>query len=411
MRVCLLPPEKPVRVRINLPASKSISNRVLILRALSRGDMLPENLSDCDDTRVLLAALARNHQMIDIGAAGTAMRFLTAYFSLVPGIRLLSGTERMKNRPVKILVDALRQIGASIEYEEKEGYPPLRITGRPLAGGVLTVKGNISSQYISALLMIAPLLKNGLELILSDEVVSKPYIDLTLNLMKQFGAKAEWLAENRIRIPAQPYHDTPYRVESDWSAASYWYEIALFSGAGSEIVLSGLSKNSYQGDRKIVEMFALLGISTEFIQQGILLKHSQESLKYLECSLVDQPDLAQTLVVACLLKGIPFRFTGLQSLKIKETDRIQALINESLKLGYVLHQSDNSILWWEGEQISPPSSPVICTYQDHRMAMAFAPAALKFPSLRIENPQVVDKSYPAYWEDLARADFKMYQEL
>lgn len=405
MRLHLFSPSGPVRAQIHLPASKSISNRVLILRALAGGSAVIENLSDCDDTRVLLSALNQHQEQVDIKAAGTAMRFLTAYFSAVPGKRLLTGTERMQNRPVEVLVDALRQIGACIEYEGKKGYPPLKIAGQHLSGGPLTVKGDISSQYISALLMIAPVLEKGIELVLSGKMVSKPYIDLTLKLMGDFGVEVERLNENHIRIAPQVYRDIPYLIESDWSAASYWYEIALLSERGSQIELVGLDKDSYQGDRRIVEIFALLGIDTEFTSGGVKLEKKEVSAGRLDITLTDQPDLAQTLVIACLLKGIPFRFTGLQSLRIKETDRIEALINECLKLGFLLHAEGDSILYWEGGKRKVENIPVINTYEDHRMAMAFAPVAYKFPSVVIEDAQVVTKSYPSYWNDLKKAGF------
>ena len=395
-----------VRTTIQLPASKSISNRALIINALARGTTPPCNLSDCDDTLVMIKALAENNETIDIMAAGTAMRFLTAYLSTVQGTHILTGTERMQQRPIQILVNALRELGAQIEYAGKEGFPPLRIHGTELKGNELTLKGNVSSQYISALLMIGPVLKNGLRLHLTGEIISLPYINLTLQLMKEFGAKAAWTSGNSIEVAPKPYTPVSFMVESDWSAASYWYQIAALSEQ-AEIELIGLFRNSYQGDSRGAEVFSRLGITTEFTHEGVLLKKSNRLVEQLNEDFVDIPDLAQTFAVTCCLLGIPFRFTGLQSLKIKETDRIFALKAELRKLGYLLQDAQDSILIWDGERCQPEAQPVIQTYEDHRMAMAFAPAALRFPEMRIAEPQVVSKSYPAYWEHLQQAGFQI----
>lgn len=395
-----------VRTTIQLPASKSISNRALIINALARGTTPPCNLSDCDDTLVMIKALAENNETIDIMAAGTAMRFLTAYLSTVQGTHILTGTERMQQRPIQILVNALRELGAQIEYAGKEGFPPLRIHGTELKGNELTLKGNVSSQYISALLMIGPVLKNGLRLHLTGEIISLPYINLTLQLMKEFGAKAAWTSGNSIEVAPKPYTPVSFMVESDWSAASYWYQIAALSEQ-AEIELMGLFRNSYQGDSRGAEVFSRLGITTEFTHEGVLLKKSNRLVEQLNEDFVDIPDLAQTFAVTCCLLGIPFRFTGLQSLKIKETDRIFALKAELRKLGYLLQDAQDSILIWDGKRCQPEAQPVIQTYEDHRMAMAFAPAALRFPEMRIAEPQVVSKSYPAYWEHLQQAGFQI----
>lgn len=395
-----------VKTTIQLPASKSISNRALIINALARGTTPPCNLSDCDDTLVMIKALAENNETIDIMAAGTAMRFLTAYLSTVQGTHILTGTERMQQRPIQILVNALRELGAQIEYAGKEGFPPLRIHGTELKGNELTLKGNVSSQYISALLMIGPVLKNGLRLHLTGEIISLPYINLTLQLMKEFGAKAAWTSGNSIEVAPQPYTPVSFMVESDWSAASYWYQIAALSEQ-AEIELMGLFRNSYQGDSRGAEVFSRLGITTEFTHEGVLLKKSNRLVEQLNEDFVDIPDLAQTFAVTCCLLGIPFRFTGLQSLKIKETDRIFALKAELRKLGYLLQDAQDSILIWDGKRCQPEAQPVIQTYEDHRMAMAFAPAALRFPEMRIAEPQVVSKSYPAYWEHLQQAGFQI----
>lgn len=395
---------------LRLPASKSISNRALILHALAQGTHRPVNLSDCDDTRVMIRALEGNAAEIDILAAGTAMRFLTAYLSVTPGTRLLTGTQRMQQRPIRILVDALRSLGADIAYAGNEGFPPLLITGSRLQGEAVTLAGNVSSQYISALLMVGAVLPHGLRLHLTGDIVSRPYIDLTLQLMRDFGAQAAWESADRIVVKPGGYRDTPFTVESDWSAASYWYQMmALMPTCEEEpapsVELYGLFPRSYQGDSRGADLFARLGVRTAFTDRGVRLCKMGVPVARLVENLVEIPDLAQTFVVTCCLMNIPFRFTGLQSLKIKETDRIQALINELHKLGYVIHSEQDSILSWNGERCPAEADPLIATYEDHRMAMAFAPTCLCVPHLRIDHPEVVSKSYPAYWDDLRAAGF------
>lgn len=398
-----------IKASIQLPASKSISNRALIINALGNGHFSPKNLSDCDDTRVMVKALTGKDDIIDIMAAGTAMRFLTAYLSVTHGERIITGTERMQQRPIQILVNALRELGADIEYVGIEGFPPLKIKGTSLIKNEINLKGNVSSQYISALLMIGPVLKNGLTLHLSGEIISRPYIHLTLQLMREFGAKASWTAENTITVKPQPYTSIPFTVESDWSAASYWYQIAALS-ASAEIELYGLFERSDQGDSKGAEVFARLGVSTIYTKQGIKLVKRGMPVTRIEENLVEIPDLAQTFVVTCALLNIPFRFSGLQSLKIKETDRIEALKAELRKLGYILQEENGCVLTWNGERCEPDALPIIKTYEDHRMAMAFAPAAIQFPTLQIADPHVVSKSYPGYWQDLTKAGF-MIEEI
>ena len=399
---------------INLPASKSICNRALIIQALAGSTMLPANLSDCDDTRVMAAALRDMPEVIDIGAAGTAMRFLAAYLSVGTGTHTLTGTERMRQRPIGVLVDALRQLGAHIEYLGTEGFPPLRVTGRPLAGGALEVAGDVSSQYISALLMIGPMLRQGLTLKLTGDIVSRPYIDLTLWTMTGFGAQVEWSDVDTISVAPVPYRATTYAVENDWSAASYWYEVvALLNKPEARVVLPGLSDGSRQGGSVTRYIGSLMGVKTTFdtladgSQQVVLASHGC-TLPRLDYDFVNSPDLVQTFVVACAAKGIPFHFTGLASLKIKETDRIEALKRELRKLGVLLTDRHDSELIWDGERCAPTMEP-IDTYQDHRMAMAFAPAALTLGPVTINHPEVVSKSYPHYWDDLRRAGFKITQ--
>lgn len=398
---------------VNLPPSKSVSNRALVIHALSHGDIIPQNLSECDDTEVMINALNGNDTVVDIKAAGTAMRFLTAYYAATPGEHILTGTPRMKQRPIALLVDALRYLGADIEYMENEGFPPLRIKGRPLEGGYIEIPGNVSSQYISALLMIGPVLKKGLQLRMTGEVVSKPYIDLTLWTMREFGADADWTDADVVSVGAKPYSQRRYTIESDWSAASYWYEMmALCPDREARLGFKGLHDASKQGDSVVKYIFSLLGVKTRFDRRdgdeavAVKLKKQPTFLPRLDYDFIGSPDLAQTVVVTCCLMNIPFRFTGLASLRIKETDRIEALKREMKKLGYVLHDENGDTLVWDGEQCDVRLLP-IDTYDDHRMAMAFAPAAFRFPGLVINNPQVVTKSYPQYWEHLRLAGFKV----
>ena len=412
MKIRITPPAN-INAQIMLPASKSISNRALIINALANGTHPLENLSDCDDTQVMLRALqAQPGETIDIMAAGTAMRFLTAYLSVTPGDRIITGTQRMKQRPIGILVDALRELGANIEYVEKEGFPPLRIQGTTLTKSHISLPGNISSQYISALLMIAPTLKNGLQVTLTGDIISRPYIDLTLQLMKDFGAQASWLNDHELKVEPQPYRSTPYYIEGDWSAASYWHEIVALS-KDATITLPSLFRKSYQGDSKMADQFAQLGARTSYKENGItILKPKMVDISqaiHVNLDFTNQPDLAQTFVVTCALQNITFRFTGLQTLKIKETDRIAALICEMKKLGYVLHEAEDSILYWDGERCER-SGEAIDTYEDHRMAMAFAPACLVLPDICINDPHVVSKSYPRYWDDLRAAGFTIEEE-
>lgn len=408
MKYLIKAPEERLRASVQLPASKSISNRALILNALSYSPYDIQNLSDCDDTEVMVKALNSDSRDFDIKAAGTAMRFLTAFLSKIVGEWTITGTERMKNRPIKLLVDALNLLGARIEYIEKEGYPPLRIFGSALQGGEISLAGGVSSQYISALLMIAPLMENGLTLHLEGNIISRPYINLTLQLMEQFGVKATWNGQT-IKILPQEYKPIRFTVESDWSAASYWYSIMALS-KNAEIELLDLFKNSLQGDAAGAKLFAQLGVGTTFTDRGVMLKYNGNVTKKLIYNFVNEPDLAQTFVVTCVLLNIPFRFTGLQSLKIKETDRIEALKTELRKLGYLLTDSNDSILEWNGERCEPEADPIIATYEDHRMAMAFAPAALVLPKgLKVADPEVVTKSYPAYWEDLRKAGFALIE--
>ncbi len=412
MQYILTAPEV-LKTTVKLPASKSISNRALIIHALTGGTTIPDNLSNCDDTEVIIRALQENPYEINIKAAGTAMRFMTAYLATRVGEEhVLTGTERMQHRPIRVLVDALRLLGADIKYVGEEGFPPLRISGRQLEGGELEVPGNISSQYISALLLIGPMLRDGLTLQLKGDVISRPYIDLTLWMMREFGADAEWEDFNTIVVAPKPYTERPYYIESDWSAASYWYEqMALSKSEDDEVCLEGLMDGSKQGDSSVRYIFSLLGVKTTFATTedgkptSVTLRHSGRCVPRLEYDFVNSPDLAQTFVVCCAVMNIPFHFRGLQTLKIKETDRIEALKTEMRKLGYVLHDVDGSELYWNGERCDTALEEGIDTYEDHRMALAFAPAAFRIPGLRINNPQVVSKSYPCFWDHLSTANW------
>lgn len=403
-----LSPQLPSPVA--LPTSKSISARALIVNALADAPCELQGLSDCDDTQAVIRALGHNDSTIDIGAAGTAMRFLSAFYSTRAGeVHLLTGTERMKHRPIGILVDALRQLGADIEYAGEPGFPPLLIRGRQLRGGRLSIKAGVSSQYISALLMIGPTLEQGLELHLEGIIASRPYIEMTLHLMEQFGASTSFEGQTITVRPGHYARTAPFTVEPDWSAASYWFElVALSPDPEAHVLLTGLTPQSLQGDSICAEYFAHLGVATTFTPEGALLTKASTMTKEavpLHLDFSNCPDLAQTFVVTAALQNRPFRFTGLQSLKIKETDRIAALTAEAAKLGKTLYESAEGELTYDGPTAAEQGSAAaasasIATYEDHRMAMAFAPAAYIFPNLRIEHPEVVSKSYPNFWADL-----------
>lgn len=393
---------------IDLPASKSISNRVLLLNALCATPGRLSNLAQCDDTDAVLSALAQpDASEVNIGAAGTAMRFLTAYFATREGREVvIDGTERMRQRPIRVLVDALRQLGADIEYVEAEGYPPLKITGKRLHGGALTVSGSVSSQYITAILLIAPVI-GGIALTIEGEIMSRPYIDMTLALMARYGVKAEW-RENVIHVPAGEYTALDFTVEADWSAASYWWAMQAIVPQ-SRISLKGLEPQSLQGDSRIAELMSQMGVTGNWCGRYLDLR-SNGGVGCCCSTFADlsgTPDIAQTLVVMLCLMGRPFRITGLRTLRIKETDRLEALRTELRKLGYVVKVEGDDAISWHFETTAAEASPHICTYHDHRMAMAFAPAAIRFPGLIIDDAQVVSKSYPLFWEHLRQAGFKI----
>ena len=407
MKYLVSKPDLILKGSIVLPSSKSIANRALIIHALSYSPYPIENLSDSDDTRVMEQVFNSNSNQFDIGHAGTAMRFLTAFLSQIVGEWTISGSDRMKQRPIGILVDALTKLGARIEYTENEGFPPLRIYGSHLKGCVIELDGSISSQFISALLMIAPTIEDGLTLRLNNKITSRPYIEMTLKLMEEFGVHHLWI-DNEIRISEQKYMARPFSVEADWSGASYWYEMAVMA-EDVNVELIGLSTNSLQGDAIIAQWFEQLGIKTTATEKGSrLTKNGKPLPEFLQLNFIENPDVAQTFAVLCVMKQIPFHFTGLETLKIKETDRIAALKNELAKFGAQLTEPAPGELKWDGTfPLEKHLLPEIETYHDHRMALAFAPACLSNGSIAIFDPMVVAKSYPGYWEDLKKVGFEV----
>lgn len=380
---------------------------MLIIRSLAGSAVPLKNLSDSDDTLVLAKALKNEEDIIDVGHAGTSMRFLTAYLCTQAGEFTLTGSSRMKQRPIGPLVDALKQLGARIDYLENEGYPPLFIRGGKLSGGQIEIEAGVSSQYISALMMIAPRLERGLTIHLKGDVVSASYIEMTLSLMNRCGADAGFDGR-QIRVSQGNYDLEEFSVESDWSGASYWFQIAALL-PGSELILPYLSRDSLQGDAVLVQIFDPLGVRATFKKEGLFL-HSQEyDLPHrFEYDFSACPDLVQTLAVSLCVLGIPFRFTGTITLRVKETDRIAALQTELKRVGFVL-TADPGGKWlkWDGGRCEPEKDPLIRTYHDHRMAMAFAPLAIPLGKIAIEDPGVVSKSYPAFWKDLEKAGFEI----
>lgn len=401
-------PNRKLYGKISLPASKSISNRLLIIRASSPDDFPLDGLSDSDDTQALQQGLQSVTDVIDIGHAGTSMRFLTAYLAATGQVKTVTGSGRMKNRPIGDLVSALNQLGASISYPEKTGYPPIRTSGNPISGNFIEISGNVSSQFISAMLLVAPTLPYGLTIRIKDEPVSTSYIRMTLELMQQAGVCSVW-EKDAITVARQDYRSEGMTVERDWSAASYWYQMAALA-ADAEILLEGMTEKSLQGDAIISQMACAFGVQTQYTPEGALLTKYGSICRSLELDLINTPDLVQTMVVACCLNNIRFRFAGVQTLRIKETDRVAALQNELLKLGYCVKETKPGIMEWNGERTEPQQTVCISTYHDHRMAMAFAPAAIHFPGLQIEDPKVVSKSYPNFWNDLKKVGFMIEKD-
>ena len=376
-------PTKVVECEINLPSSKSISNRLLIIQSLCKENFTIENLSDSDDTKHLQRAFLSQENIIDVEHAGTAFRFLTSYLSIQNGQEfILTGSDRMKERPIKELVSILQKMGAKIEYLENEGFPPLKIIGTDLESGKIEIDGGISSQFITSILLIAPILNRGIQMKINEELVSKPYIEMTLNLMSEFGIESEW-TNNIITINHQKYIPKDYTVEADWSAASFWFEMASLSES-CNIKLNGLQQNSIQGDKKSIEIFNNLGVDSIFENGKLILTKNQTISPFQTYNLIETPDLYQPLRCTLFSKKIESNFSGIHTLKDKETDRIISVETELNKL--------NSI-------------KIIDTHKDHRMAMSFAPLCLEFGKLQINDVEVVSKSYPDFWEDLKKAGF------
>lgn len=413
MSICLQHPSAILSSSITLPTSKSISNRVLIIHQILNQQFTISGLSTAADTQILKQVFEQNNNSIEVGHAGTTMRFLTAYFAATEGKNVvLSGSERMHQRPIKILVEALKSLGADIQYLNNEGFPPLQIKGKKLNGGAINLDGSVSSQYISALLLIAPLLKTELTITFTTSPVSKPYILMTISMMSYFGVEVTWLSENQLVVKQGNYVAKDFSVEADWSAASYWYSMVALSKKAT-LILKGLNKTSLQGDNAVVALYAELGVSTRYVDGGVELTKSNSlitwKIKTVDFTLF--PDLAQTYAVTCAALNLPVRITGLSTLRIKETDRIVALQQELNALGFNVSVEDNDLIIHQKKEISIQQHP-IATYNDHRMAMAFAPLALITQNLTIEDTAVVEKSYPHFWKDLKNVGFvvKNHQE-
>lgn len=391
---------------IQITGSKSESNRLLLLQALYP-EIKIENVSNSDDSQLMTRALASTEKTIDIHHAGTAMRFLTAFFAIRKNRdTILTGSKRMKQRPIKILVDALNQLGANISYIENQGFPPLLIRGKPLKKNAVSLEANVSSQYISALLLIAPKLENGLELTLNGKITSAPYINMTLSLLNAIGVNTQ-IKSNVITVKpcSTSFTNKMLVVESDWSSASYFYSIVALSKVGTTITLSSYKKESLQGDSKLAAIYKSFGVDTDFQKTTIVLKkvNTVSPKLKLELNLADAPDIAQTITVTAFSLGLEASLTGLHTLKIKETDRLKALKTEIEKLGGDVAITSESLQLSASKRIK--ANVVVATYNDHRMAMAFAPLALKVP-IEIEDYKVVSKSYPSFWDDLKQLGFQ-----
>ncbi|MDP5105374.1 MAG: 3-phosphoshikimate 1-carboxyvinyltransferase [Polaribacter sp.] len=394
---------KIINEKITISGSKSESNRLLILKKLF-SEITIENLSDSDDSVHMQHALSTNNVTVNIGHAGTAMRFLTSYFAANNGREtVLTGSERMQNRPIEILVNALKDLGANIKYEDKIGYPPIRIKGTKITKDKVQIEGNVSSQYISSLLLIAAKLENGLEIELMGKITSIPYINMTLSLLNQLGIETSFI-ENSIKVyPKKDIEKQTVVVESDWSSASYFYSIVALAEVNSQITLSAYRKQSLQGDSCLAAIYQHFGVATTFGEHAITLKKVRKSSnETLEIDLKNAPDIAQTIAVTCFALGVACNLTGLHTLKIKETDRLVALHDELSKLGATISVTNESLHLEKSLEIK--ENIAIKTYNDHRMAMAFAPLALKVP-IKILNAEVVTKSYQKFWEDLKLIGF------
>lgn len=408
------PNTNEIHLDVVLPTSKSISNRLLLIEALARrqGSQSPyrfANLSTANDTRImqrLLEQAEAGELLLNVEDAGTVMRFMTAYCAVNRMSVILTGSYRMQERPIGDLVEALRQLGANIEYMQREGYPPIRIKGFVQRYTRVVLPAQVSSQFVSALLMIAPTLPYGVEIQLEGYLRSRPYVEMTLGMMQRFGVRVEW-KDKLLSVAPQPYRLCDYTVEPDWSAASYWYSIVALAPFAS-ITLRGLQAESLQGDRRVVEIMRPLGVYTTFTQQGAVITKTDEA-EHVEIDFVDTPDLAQTIIVAAAAKNIELEAYGLESLRIKETDRIRALQNELRQIGYWLDEKHHGE--WKLVRVPRRTSAEgmlsFDTYKDHRMAMSLAPLALKLGKIKINDPDVVHKSYPHFWQDLQRAGFEL----
>ncbi len=399
-------PTKELKGTVQLTPSKSESNRALIMRALA-GDNKNniENLSDCEDTKYVLEALASEQSELNVGNAGTAMRFLTAFYAISKEVKTITGNSRMCERPLRGLVEALRHLGAKIDFTEKEGFPPVKITGTELFGNEVNVEGSTSSQFVSALLMIGPMLPKGLRMQIEGQITSKPYILMTLGLMHHYGADARW-ENNTIIVKPTGYKPVDFSVENDWSAASYWYSAVALSKK-ADLILPGLKRRSYQGDEMIANIMEGMGVKTEFTDEGVRLTRIPVVTKHLTIDCSPFPDLAPTLAVTCAALGIEADISGLNTLPIKETDRLSALKNEMEKLGHTVRVYDDSIMRISGFGHVNGSIFNINTYGDHRIAMAFAPLAMVYSGIVIIDADVVNKSYPAFWSDLKSTGFQL----
>ncbi len=389
-----------------LTSSKSESNRALIIKALCKNKINIENISNADDTQLLASSLSsiRNKSHFNCKNAGTTLRFLTAFLSIQKGTWTLTGSKRMTQRPIGPLALALNELGANIQFKKKKGFPPLKITGADLFGKSIEIQGDISSQFISALLLISPMLKNGLIINIKGTIFSKPYIDMTLKMMKHFGVNHTWTNNQIIHILAQKYIGGNFKVETDWSAASYWYSIAALSKK-CKIQIKGLRKDSLQGDSNIIKYFKPLGVLTSFTNNGIEIKKAPSSVNgTYKMNLINNPDLAQSLAVTCVGLGLECHLSGLNTLLLKETNRLKALQTELTKVGVQSIIDLNSITI-PGKQKLLKSEAPIATYGDHRMAMSFAPLSLVLGKLNLDDPEVVNKSYPDFWNDLKSAGF------
>jgi len=403
MNISLHLPDGITSSSLQITGSKSETNRLLLLQALYPGISI-ENASQSDDSDAMQAALAGNGTVVDIHHAGTAMRFLTAYYAIQEGREVvLTGSPRMKERPIGVLVEALRTLGADIDYTENDGFPPLRIKGKKLKNNKVSIKADVSSQYITALLLIAAKLENGLEITLDGEITSLPYLQMTLSLLKGVGIDAGFDGTViKVMQTTDNYQPTTITVESDWSSASYFYSIVALSEEGTTVTLSSYKANSLQGDSALAEIFSQLGVVTEFNDTTIILRKQNLKAETLNLELNSTPDIAQTIAVTCFGLGIGCHLTGLHTLKIKETDRLEALKTELEKLGAALAVTNDSLTLQSSVTIH--KNIAIATYNDHRMAMAFAPLGSKVPII-INDAQVVSKSYPTFWDDLQTLGF------